>query len=130
MFEVLLHRFCEDGDDQEVRRLLEAAWDAPPNEHMYSRVRRGAGEAELYGEPPGSPIRSLTFTRPKGGHEIFDLLVDIARAGRMVIIPLDCIPCVAAQADVQTFPERMAEDYGAPVVVANGRQLLDIIEAT
>lgn len=129
-FDILLVRLSEQADDGAVWGLLEASWDAPPDEHTYARVRRGIGEAELYAEPLGEPLRSLMFSRPKGGHEIFDLIVEVARAGRMAIMPVGCPPCVATNEDLENVPDDMAQALGRPIVVTGGRQLLDVIETS
>jgi hypothetical protein len=127
-FDIFLERIAEVADDRSVWSLLEAAWDAPPDEHNYVRARRGAGEADLYTGPLDEPVQSLMFSRPAGGHEIFDLIVDVAQAGRMVIMPVGCPPCVAAASELETFPSDIAESLGQPVVVSNGHQLLELIE--
>lgn len=127
-FDIHLQRVAEEADDREVWTLLEQAWDAPPDQYGYSRVRRGIGEADLYAAQPGESLDSLMFSRPAGGTEIFDLIVDVARAGRMVIMPAGCPPCVTDDGGLRTFPDDIAEALGHPVVVTDGSELLELVE--
>ena len=73
-FDVFVQRFQNDGEhavvtDPRVWELLREAWEAPPDHHDYSRLRRGAGEADLCAVQDGQPIDSLMFSRPAGGAE-------------------------------------------------------------
>jgi len=58
-FEIILHRMGDEGDGRTVLRLLEEAWDAPPDEYNFTCVRRGIGEAELVFVSPGESIEDL-----------------------------------------------------------------------
>jgi hypothetical protein len=75
--------------------LLCEAREAPSDHHDYSRVRRSAGEADLYAVQEGEPIDSLVFSRPAGSTEIF--IVDVARAGDMVIYPPGISLCLVSE---------------------------------
>jgi hypothetical protein len=127
-FDVFVQRF-QNGDpavvtDPRVWELLREAWEAPPDHHHYSRVRRGAGEADIYAVPEGEPIDGLMFSRPAGGADIFDLIVDVARAGDMVIYAPGIPPCLIADEQRSQLPA----DLEDPVVVASGADLQDVIE--
>jgi hypothetical protein len=133
-FDVFVERF-QNGEpavvtDPRVWDLLREAWEAPPDHHDYSRVRRGAGEADLYAVQVGEPIDSLMFSRQAGGAEIFDLIVDVARAGDMVIYAPGFPPCVVSEEQRSQLPEELTDSMGQPTVVANGAELLAIIEET
>ena len=113
--------------DPRVWELLREAWEEPPDVHDFSRVRRGAGEADLYAVQEGDPIESLMFSRPAGGVEIFDLIVDVARAGDMVIYAPGIPPCLIAEEQRSQLPSDF-DDFDDPVVVASGVELQAVIE--
>jgi hypothetical protein len=98
--------------DPRVWGLMREAWEAPPDHHHYSRVRRGAGQADLYAAQVGEPIISLMFSRPAGGAEIFDLIVDVARAGDMVIYAPGIPPCVVSEEQRSQLPEELTDSMG------------------
>lgn len=133
-FDVFVQRF-QNGEpavvrDPRVWELLREAWEAPPDDHDYSRVRRGAGEADLYAVQDGQPIDSLMFSRPAGGAEIFDLIVDVARAGDMVIYAPGIPTCLIAEEQRSHLPTDFDDpvDLDDPVVVASGAELQEVIE--
>jgi hypothetical protein len=47
------------GASPQAWRLLESAWESPPDEFKYCRVRRGEDEGDVYGLEPGKPIEGL-----------------------------------------------------------------------
>jgi len=112
-----------------VWELLEAAWEQPPDRLHHALVRRGDAEADLYAGPAGQPIDSLMFSRLVGGAAIFDLIVDVAQAGNMVILPTDAPPCLVDEAQRGDLPADLLEESGAPVLVAGGDELLAVTEA-
>lgn len=130
-FDVFVARF-QNGEpavvtDPRVWELLHEAWEAPPDVHDFSRVRRGAGNADLYAVQEGEPIDSLMFSRPAGGAEIFDLIVDVARAGDMVIYAPGIPTCLTAEKQGSDLPTDF-DDFEDPVVVASGAELQAVIE--
>jgi len=130
-FDVFVQRF-QNGEpavvtDPRVWELLREAWEAPPDDLDFSRVRRGAGDADLYAVQEGEPIDGLMFSRPAGGAEIFDLIVDVARAGDMVIYAPGIPPCLIAEGQRSQLPADF-DDFKDPVVVANGAELQEVIE--
>jgi hypothetical protein len=68
------------------------------------------------------------FSRPAGGAEIFDLIVDVARAGDMVIYAPGMPPCVVSEEQRSQLPEELMDSMGGPTLVANGAELLELIE--
>jgi hypothetical protein len=131
-FDVFVERF-QNGEPERVTNphvweLLREAWEAPPDRHDYSRVRRGAGEADLHAAQDGEPIESLMFSRPAGGAEIFDLIVDVARAGGMVIYAPGIPICLIAEGQRPHLPHDLVEAMGEPVFVATGAELQAVIE--
>jgi hypothetical protein len=131
-FDVFVARF-QNGEpavvtDPRVWELLREAWEEPPDVHDFSRVRRGAGKADLYAVQEGDPIDSLMFSRPAGGAEIFDLIVDVARAGDMVIYAPGIPPCLIAEEQRSQLPTDF-DDFDDPVVVASGAELQAVIES-
>ena len=130
-FDVFVQRF-QNGEpavvtDPRVWELLREAWEAPPDEHDRSLVRRGAGEADLYAVQEGEPIDGLMFSRPAGGADIFDLIVDVARAGDMVIYAPGIPPCLIAEEQRSQLPTDF-DDFEDPVVVASGADLQEVVE--
>lgn len=131
-FDVFVQRF-QDGEpvlvtDPQVWTLLREAWEAPPDHHDYSRVRRGAGEADLYAVQENEPIDSLMFSRPAGGAEIFDLIFEVARAGGMAIYAPGIPICLIAPDQRSQLPAEFVDAMGEPVVVTSGADLQEIIE--
>ncbi len=111
---------------EKVWALLADAWEAPPDQFNYCRVRRGEGEADLYATQPGEPIDSLMFSRAAGGSEIFDLIYDVAQAGDMVIIPPDVGPFVVHDDQRMHLPADFVQ--GEVTRVTSGAHLLRLIE--
>jgi hypothetical protein len=88
-YDVFLQRYRDGAvvsvESSEVWRLLEEAWESPPDEFHYCRVTRGADEGDLYAVPRGDPIDGLMFNHAGGA--IYHLMFDVAAAGDMTIMP-------------------------------------------
>jgi hypothetical protein len=125
-YEVFLQSIADDSDDAKVWSLLEEAWDKTPDDRGWIHITRGDMVTAVHiTESPWA----LMFSNPKDVAD-FDLMVDVARAGRMVILPLGCAPCVAAERDLADFPKHIVEALGPPVLVADGGQLLELIRSS
>lgn len=128
-YEIFVQRFQTGEIDsvsaRRVWKLLEEAWYKPPDEDSFVVVTRGKGSADVYGARAGEPIESLMFSRPSGA-EIFDLIVEVARAGDMVILAPDLPPCLVDKAQRAELPADLIEKVGEPLIVANGNDLLSL----
>jgi hypothetical protein len=77
------------------------------------------GEAEVYGV--GTDELMLTHI---SGRRLWDVIVDVARAGDWAILPGDCPTCVPTADMIAHLPDELREDA---VVVASGADVLDVI---
>src|ERR687898_429915 len=93
-YDVVLQRFqggnAATVDSPDVWALLEEAWDAPPDEYGYCLVRRDEDEGDLYAEQRDRALESLMFNH--AGPGIYELMLEVAVAGDMVILPPDAGP--------------------------------------
>jgi hypothetical protein len=127
--EIYLQAF-ESGDSAErdgepVRRLLLAHAVAQDPEHSFVRVASGSDSADVHGVPDaGEPVDGLMFSRVEG--RAFELIFEVARAAGLVVMPVGCPVCVAAEAQIAHLPEDLAAD--GVVQIAGGDQLREIIE--
>ena len=126
-YDVVLQRF-QDGDAAPVEspavwKLLEDAWDAPPDKYDFCRVRRGDDEGDLYATQPGRPIDGLMFNH--AGPAIYHLMYDVAVAGDMAIVPPDAGPFVVREEQKDHLPPDLRDEA---VVVESGAELLRAIE--
>jgi hypothetical protein len=131
-YDVVLQRFCageaaEADNSDGVWRLLRGAWKAPPDVHGYCRVSHAGGEADLYGAQEGEAIQGLMFSRLGGGVGVFELMVRVARAGDMVILPLDVPPCVVRAAQLAELPPELRGQIPSPVLVSSGAELHSLV---
>ena len=121
-YDVFLTHFrdgeAEPIDSPDLWKVLEEAWDAPPDEVSFCRVTRGGDEGDLYAEPLGRPITTLMFNH--SGPSIYDLMYDAAVAGDMVILPLDAGPFLVREDQRKHLPADLARDA---VVVQSGAEL-------
>jgi hypothetical protein len=126
-YDVFLQRFQHGNaaavESLDVWRLLEEAWDSPPDELNYCRVRRDGDEGDLYAVPRDQPIDSLMFSR--AGRLIYHLMFEVAVAGDMTIIPPGAGPFLVRAAQVDHLP---ADLVSQAVVVGSGPELVRAIE--
>ena len=121
-FDVFLTRF-HDGDDgggnAAVRVALAPHLVRVGNGDIW-HLRTGDSQADVYGldQPSGFMANHI-------GDAIWDLLVEAARVGRFVILPMSGPACVVDPDHVEDLPPDARE---AAVVVQNGAQLLAAIE--
>ena len=114
-FDIFLQAF-EDGapvarDGTGVRRLLLEAADR--------------GEADVYGVPEeGATLKSLMFNHVSGGG--FDLLVEVARAAHLVVMPVGCPVCLVDERQREHLPPELAAS--GVEVVTTGDDLRRVIE--
>ncbi len=126
-YDIVLQRFRNGEsvaiDADPVWTLLEAAWDAPPDEFDHCRVRRGEDEGDLYSVQPGDPFDALTFTHAEPA--IYDLMFEVAAAGELTIIPPDVGPFVLREEQREHLPPELREKA---MLVHSGSDLLRAIE--
>ena len=126
-YDVYLQRFRNGErapvDDARVWKLLERAWEAPPDRFGFSRVRRGDDEGDLYAARPGRPIDGLMFNH--AAQAIYDLMYEVAVAGDMTIIPPDAGPFVVRAEQVEHLPRDLAE---RALLVRSGADLVRAVE--
>ena len=127
-FDIFLQAF-EGGkvatrDGQAVTRLLLEAADRHEPASGFAHVVHGDGEADVYGVPAGgAPLDGLMFNHVSGGG--FDLLVDVARAADLVVMPVGCPVCVVDDRQRDHLPpEVAAEDVE---LVTSGRALRAVV---
>jgi hypothetical protein len=113
-----------DRDGLPVRRmLLEASGFRVAPDGSLSLAGAG-GTAEVYSLPVvGRPFAGLMFTHVSG--TAFDLIVAVARAADMVILPVGCPACVVFEHQRSHLPEDIA---GQGVeLVETGDELVSVI---
>jgi hypothetical protein len=124
-FDVFLQRFeagsVSQADAQLLARLLAPylAEDQPG----LPRLRFSDGDAAIYGLKdlgPGFMVNHVS------GERAWDLLADIARQAALTIMPVGCPVAVADEHLLDELPDELRD--GA-VVIASGRQLLDLIRS-
>lgn len=110
-----------------VHDLLREAAGRPPDEHRYARVSWRGGEADVYGVPRAAdePIDSVTFSRPAADDRIFDLIVEVARAGDMAILLPDGVACLVDAAHSDQLPVDVA--CWPQHLVRSGQELAAVI---
>ena len=80
--------------------------------------------AEVYGLPiAGRPFAGLMFSHVSG--TAFDLIVDVARAADMVILPVGCPACIVFDHQRPHLPEDIA-GHGVELV-ETGDELVSVI---
>jgi hypothetical protein len=96
--------------------LLRDAWDRPPDENGWAHIQIGEGKAELFATTEGDPISGLCFNRPSGGRDILDFIVDVARAGDMVIFAPGTPVCCVSADQLPQLPATMVETRGTRLI--------------
>ena len=126
-YDVVLQRF-RDGEPEPVEepqvwRLLEEAWQEPPDEFDFCRVRRGEDEGDLYAVQPRAPVDSLMFNHAEP--RIYELMYDLAAAGGMAIILPDVGPFLVREEQRKHLPPELRRRAS---VVSSGAELVRAIE--
>ena len=95
---------------------------------LHVLVGYGDGEADVYGLPAeGEPLTSLTFNHVNG-EDPWELIVQVAHAADLVIVPAGCPVCLVSDRQRPHLPEEIA---GArATVVRDGRGLLRAIRTS
>jgi hypothetical protein len=125
-YDVHLQRF-EQGeaarvDSPLVWKLLEEAWDLPPDQWGYCHLRRGGDDGDLYGARQGRPIDALMFNH--AGPAIYEFMYSIAVAGDMAILSMDAGPFIVREDQRNNLPPELRQEA---VVVESGEALLRAI---
>lgn len=130
-YDIRLLRFVDGGPQANpagrVHDLLREAAARPPDEDGYARVVWQGGQADAYGVPraPDEPVDSVMFSRPAEDDRIFDLIVEVARAGDMTILLPDGVACLVDGAHADQLPPDLA---GWPRhLVRSGQDLARVI---
>ena len=78
----------------------------------------------MYGIPDeDEPLTGLMFNHVSG--DAFDTIVEVARAGDLVVMPVGCRVCVVRNAQRADLPEDIAD--GPVELVETGGDLLGVI---
>jgi hypothetical protein len=125
-FDIFLVRFDAGGsigfDAPPILALLEPA--IVERDDGFARVRTADGEADVYGLDSTVSLDSLMVNHASGG-AIWDLLVEVARAGHLTIIPGGCATAILDEVQRADLPDGVPE----PVeVIASGADLRLLIE--
>lgn len=123
-FDVFLQAFRDEGAGAADPAVIEAALAAyiAVRDGDFARLVTQDGDAECYGLGRGS----LMVTNA-GGEAIWDLVVEVARAAGLVILPVGCSVCVIDPGDRRHLP---LELQGNVVTVQSGADLLTAIRTT
>jgi hypothetical protein len=110
-----------DRDGLAVRRLLLKACGF----RVEADGRLQVAGAEVYGLPvAGRPFAGLLFSRSSVA--AFDLIVAVAQAGGMVILPVGCAACIVAEGQRAHLPGDIAGD--GVELVESGAALAAVVE--
>jgi hypothetical protein len=121
-FDIFFQRFDEtNADPAAVMAVLEPFVVEAEDRFHFVRVRLADGEADVYLSDPSS---GLMINRASG-RAVWDLMYDLAVAGRFVVLPVGCGTCVPDAAMVDELP-----DYAPPpvTVIASGAELLHVVQ--
>ena len=123
-FDIFLQRFKAgdgvDGGAEEALDILRPYLVDTPHEGFAS-VRTIDGEAEVYGLDTGS----LMITEVSG-EAIWQLIVDMAEAADYAILAFGRPVCLVDASLKEQLPELLSDPV---VVVASGRDLLDVVQS-
>jgi hypothetical protein len=87
----------------------------------FARIETADGGADIYGLDTTHGL----MVNHASGAAIWDLLVDVARAGHLTIMPMGCATCIVDEAARADLPE----GFPGPVqVIQTGAALLRVIE--
>jgi hypothetical protein len=122
-FDIFLQRFDDAATDgSAVMSVLRPLIVDEDDEHRFRRIVTGDGDAEVYGDPASD----LMFTHASGV-EVWDVIVDVARAAGWVVMPVGCGTCVVDEAQRAGLPEFVPEPV---VTVRSGAELIAAIKAS
>lgn len=117
-FDICLQSFkggeAAPGDPQAARLTLEPYLAAAPA-RGYARIRTADGGADVY----GLGGESLMFSHA-GGEVIWQVIVDVARAADLVIMPAGCPVCVMREDMISGLPAELQDDA---IVIRSGAEL-------
>jgi hypothetical protein len=118
-FDIFLQCFDDDTSavSDAVRTVL-APFITPP-EGTFAVINTNDGEADVY----GISTDHLMINHAAGEH-IWQVMVEIARAANMAIMPIGCPTCVVDKAMISSLPAELRQEA---VVVSSGKELLTII---
>jgi hypothetical protein len=122
-FDVFLQRFyggdAADGDGQAILNLLEPLMTERSS--GFARVVTDDGGADIYGLD--HPERGVMINHAEG-RRIWDLIVELARAGGMVVMPVGC-PACGIDPDASSHLPAGAPSFE---LIGSGADLLRVIE--
>jgi hypothetical protein len=87
----------------------------------WCRITLADGEADVFGV--ADPSSGLMFNHI-GGALAWDVIVEVARHGRFVIMPVGCSTCVLSKDDIGDVPAGL--DDGA-IVIGSGADLIQVV---
>jgi hypothetical protein len=123
-FDIFLQGFC-DGDgtpgDQAAAIAIITPLLAGPISGGYGRIVTADGEADLYGL--GDSDEGLMVNHASG-HQIWQVIVDIARGAGFVVLPVGCPACVVDEVTIGHLPDELRE---AAVLVHDGGDLEGVV---
>lgn len=124
-FDVFLQRFnhgdATDVEERAVRALLDPHVVRVDLDHGFARLVFGDGEADLYGWTTltrGFMVNHVSGTDP------WRLLVDVARAANLTVLPVGCPVSVTDAIALEHLP---AELRTAAVVLGTRDALLEVV---
>jgi hypothetical protein len=124
-FDIFIQAFsggqAASGRPAAARRTLTPFLTAAPD-NGYALVRTADGEADVYGLDGDS-----LMINHASGRQIWQLMVDLARAGGYVIMPIGCPTCVLDPAHVTELPVQLQDTV---VVIATGEDLRRVVETS
>ena len=121
-FDIFFQRF--DGtaaDATEVMAVLEPY--VVRQDDRYVRVALEDGEADVYLSDPSAGA----MVNHASGRAVWDLMYDLAVAGRFAVLPVGCGTCVPVAAMAAELPDYVPEPIR---VVASGEDLLAAVSAS
>ncbi len=128
-FDIFLMRFSAGrarADRAGAMRILAPLVDGPIDDLDVVTIRTLDGDAAVYGLKEAD---SLMFNHVSGQH-VWDVMVEVAKAGSYVIMPVGCPTCVVDAADAVELPEVLGDELGTGVlIVHSGAELLAAVES-
>lgn len=123
-FDILFQRFdggsSADSDDAAVDHLLRPLLGK--RDAGYAKIHTADGSADVYGID--EPASGLMINHASGRH-VWDVMFDLARAGRYVVMPTGCGTCITDAAEATNLPPGVP----APIVIVrSGGDLLQAVE--
>jgi hypothetical protein len=123
-FDIFLHGF-RDGDGTPGDRAAAIAIITPllsgPVSDGFGRIVTADGEADIYGLGDGDHGLMVNHA---SGRQIWQVIVDVARAAGYVVLPVGCPVCVLDEAVIGHLPVELREDT---VLVRDGGDLERVV---